>query len=344
MPHRLTVLGKAAFYRTKQLCHVPACSHLVSRHHNATVSKSLEGQTIRIGCASGFWGDTAVSGMTREVTHEKKSPGRFGPRHFEQNGIDFVVEYLQLVGNKKHVDDPFQVEDLVQDTQTVDLDTSLTLVKSNLQHTTVDKTVELCLDFSVAQTNSDALPVRSKAPLKSKDPKNVSKSRTKVGSAASGEPVISGLDPQQSETFLGPPMEHGKNSNASQTMQHVNKIDSESGHAKAKKPTSRSQSKVKHDPHELAQVNKQQADCISDLERRLNEMDQFNQILQKLDLSKHSDNITGSSGSHSSVPSQENYMECENRNDRKTEMKDPHCMEAGVVVPPLIYQEYINDR
>ena len=70
-------------------------------------------------------------------------------------------------GNTKHVDDPFQPEDLVQDTQTVDLDTSLTLVKSNLQHTTVDKTVELCMDFSVAQTNSDALPVRSKAPLKS---------------------------------------------------------------------------------------------------------------------------------------------------------------------------------
>ena len=248
-------------------------------------------------------------------------------------------------GNTKHVDDPFQAEDLVQDTQIVDLDTSLTLVKSNLQHTTVDKTVEFCLDSSVAQTKSDALPVRSKAPLKSKDPKNVSKSRTKVDSAASGESVITGLDPQQSETFLGPPMEHGKNSNASQTMQHVNKIDSESGHAKAKKPTSRSQSKVKHDPNELAQVNKQQADCISDLEHRLNEIDQFNQILQKrLDLSKHSDKITGSSRGHNSVPSQENYLECENRNDRKTEMRDPHCMEAGVVVPPLIYQLMIDNK
>ena len=65
------------------------------------------------------------------------------------------------------VSNPFQAEDLVQDTQTVDLDTSLTLVKSNLQHSKVDKTVKLCLDFSGAQTNSDALPVRSKAPLKS---------------------------------------------------------------------------------------------------------------------------------------------------------------------------------
>ena len=64
-------------------------------------------------------------------------------------------------GNTQLVDDPFQAEDLVQDTQTVDLDTSLTLVKSHLQHTTVDKTVELCLDSSAAQTNSDALPVRS---------------------------------------------------------------------------------------------------------------------------------------------------------------------------------------
>ena len=98
---------------------------------------------------------------------------------------------------------------------------------------------------------------------------------------ASGEPVITGLDPQQSETILGPILEHGKNSNASQIKQHVNKIDSEWGHAKVKKPASRSQTKVKHDIHELAQVNKQQADCISDLERRLNEMDQLNQILQK---------------------------------------------------------------
>ena len=76
-------------------------------------------------------------------------------------------------------------------------------------------------------------------------------------------------------------MEHGKKSNVSQIKQHVNKIDSKSGHAKVKKPVSRSQAKVKHSLHELAQVNKQQADCISDLERRLNEMDQLNQILQK---------------------------------------------------------------
>ena len=47
-------------------------------------------------------------------------------------------------GNTKLVEDTFQVEDLVQDTQTVDLDTSLTLVRRHLQHTTVDKTVELC--------------------------------------------------------------------------------------------------------------------------------------------------------------------------------------------------------
>ena len=82
MPHRLISLGKAAFYRTKQLCQVPSCSYLVSKHRYATVSKPLDGETIRIGCASGFWGDTAVSGMTREVTLRKKSMDVSHPVHF----------------------------------------------------------------------------------------------------------------------------------------------------------------------------------------------------------------------------------------------------------------------
>ena len=37
-------------------------------------------------------------------------------------------------------------------------------------------------------------------------------------------------------------------------------------------------------------------------------------------------------------------MDCENRNDRKTEMKDPHGVKAGVVVPLLVYQMMIDNK
>lgn len=60
----------------------------------------------------------------------------------------------------------------------------------------------------------------------------------------------------------------------------LNDNGSDSTQPKPKK-SSKSQAKSKTDTDQLIQTNKQQSDCIVDLERRLNELSQFNEILQK---------------------------------------------------------------
>ena len=113
---------------------------------------------------------------------------------------------------------------------------------------------------------------------------------------------------------------------------------------RVKKASVRSQARAKHDPQELTQINKQQSDCISDLERRLNEMQQFNQILQKrLNLMENS-NIVDSPGGHGGAMGGRVTQGYGDGTAGTTDAGGHHKIGADRDISPLIYQMMMDNK
>ncbi|MCW4343855.1 MAG: PHD finger domain-containing protein, partial [Candidatus Thiodiazotropha endolucinida] len=109
------------------------------------------------------------------------------------------------------------------------------------------------------------------------------------------------------------------------------------------KKSSKSQTKQKTDIDQLMQTNKQQSDCIVELERKLNELNQFNDILQKrLNLSggvlNERPRDSYSPTHHPEIPQNPQL----NPKD-PSELKTHHERETNMF-PSLVYQMMIDNR
>ena len=183
---------------------------------------------------------------------------------------------------------------------------------------------------------------------KSKGSRNVKKSaRPKVSTVASREPVIIEVDSlHDAETIFKPAGESETDSNNSKLKQPVNKNYSDPSELKSKKVSSRSQAKSKNDPQELLQINKQQSDCIIDLERRINNFYQYNQILQKwLNMVPKLDKEDKDTPeSHGNAYFSVNPQIHQNQDGSTNETKGSHSLKTGLVFCPLICQMMIDNK
>ena len=125
------------------------------------------------------------------------------------------------------------------------------------------------------------------------------------------------------------------------TISRLNENMSDPAQSKPKK-SSKSQAKSKSDVAQLMQANKQQSDCIVELERRLNELSQFNEILRKrISLCSGTANDGSQSTVHASVHNPGTPLNLPSRPNDQSESKVFQDKETNIL-PPLVYQIMIE--